>query len=194
MSARQKLMRPAVLGALLAVSVALNLFLAGTLAGRAGARAMHPPPFARDVDARLGFLSREKRQELRRHLLPPRDEMLRHHREVRALQQELGTELAREPPRREELERELAALRELNMTMQQRLHRRFVDTVLELPPAERRAMMGALLASPGSAVHGPRRFGAGPRHGGAAGARVPATTSTPPDAGQAAPGEDMQAD
>lgn len=192
MSARQKLMRPAVLGALLAVSVALNLFLAGTLAGRAGARAMHPPPFARDVDARLGFLSREKRQELRRHLLPPRDEMLRHHREVRALQQELGTELAREPPRREELERELAALRELNMTMQQRLHRRFVDTVLELPLAERRAMMDALLASPRT-PGGPRRFDSGHHRRGETDGKTPAAPA-PSAIERSGPGEGAQAD
>lgn len=182
MNIRQTLRRPAVLATLLVVSLACNLFLAGTMVGRLGARAMHQPSFARDVDDRLRFMPDQRRSELRRHLLPPRTEMRRHYREVRALQQELAAELAHEPPRREVLERELARLRDLNTAMQQRLHERFVDTVLELPPGERGAMMDALLAPPRSPV-GPRRA-AGKHHPGPMQGKAPlAATATLPPAG-----------
>ncbi|HMV72904.1 MAG TPA: periplasmic heavy metal sensor [Pseudomonadales bacterium] len=148
MNTIQKLTRPAVLGTLLVVSVAGNLFLGGVLAGRVGARAMHPPAFEREVDARLGFVSWPRRLELRQRLLPPEAEMRRQHREMHALRMTLAEELAREQPRREQLEQALAALREHGLALQQQLHQRFVDTVLELPAAERRAMMDALLQSP----------------------------------------------
>lgn len=184
MSTIQKLARPGVLGALLAVSVAGNLFLGGVLAGRVGARAMHPPPFEREVDARLGFIPEARRMELRRHLLPPQGEMRRHHREMHALRKALAEELAREPPRRTQVERQLATLRERNAALQQRLHRRFVDTVLALPAAERRAMMDALLQPPRGGG-GPRRFEGRIQRSGtpdadAPDASVPATPPAPP--------------
>ena len=86
--------------------------------------------------------------KLRKRLLPPEAEMRRQHREMHALRMALAEELAREQPRRGQLEQALTALREHGLALQQQLHQRFVDTALELPAAERRAMMDALLQSP----------------------------------------------
>ena len=60
------LAKPRVLGVLLAVSVALNLLLIGSVAGRYSARLMHPPMMGGGFEAGLRFLPEGQRKELRR--------------------------------------------------------------------------------------------------------------------------------
>lgn len=145
MNALHRLARPRVLWTLLIVSVATNLFLGGMLSGRYGARALYPLLLERDVEGHLGFASHARRAELRRSLLPPEAEMRAYRQEMHALRRALAEELAQESPSRERLESGLAELRTHNMMMQERLHRRFIDTALALPVAERRALMDAML-------------------------------------------------
>lgn len=185
MNAFRRLTRPRVLWTLLALSVAMNLFLGGMLSGRVGARVLHPMLFERDVEGHLGFVSRARRAELRRNLLPPEPTMRAYHREMHALRQTLADELAHEPPRRQPIENGLAALRTLNMEMQQQLHQRFIETVLTLPAAERQAMMEALL-QPGRRGGPARRFDTHPRHEPPTGSGTATRTRPPlpsPDAG-----------
>lgn len=183
MNALRRLSRPRVLWMLLALSVAMNLFLGGMLSGRMGARVLHPMLFERDVEGHLGFVPRARRAELRRSLLPPEPAMRAYHREMHALRQALADELAHEPPRRQAIESGLAALRTRNMEMQQQLHQRFIDTVLTLPAAERQAMMEALL-QPGRRGGAARRFDAHPRHESSTGGGTPTRTRTRPPSGR----------
>lgn len=159
MSFFDTLSRPAVLGSLLAVSVAGNMFLGGVLAGRIGAHAMHPPMLERDFESRLASVPEAQRREMRERMRKSMPDMRRHWREMRELRQGLAKELARETPDRATIEKQLAAIRQQSSAMQEALHAGFVDTVLGLSPAERKRMMDAMLHERGPG--GPRR-GAGP--------------------------------
>ncbi|MBP6381362.1 MAG: periplasmic heavy metal sensor [Pseudomonadales bacterium] len=144
MSVIDSLKRPAVLGTLLAVSVAGNLFLGGILAGRLGARAMHPPLFARDFEATLRGVPEERRLEMREHMRRNAPLVREHHERKRALFDAIAAEMAREQPDRALLETQMAELRARSAAMQEALHKGFLDTTLALAPAERRKMLEAM--------------------------------------------------
>jgi uncharacterized membrane protein len=176
-SAIDSLARPAVLGTLLAASVAVNMFLAGTFAGRIGAHAMHPPMFEREFESRLRLVPEERRREMRAHMRAAMPALREHRRKMHELREELAGELARETPDRATIEKQLGAIREQSTAMQEALHKGFLDTMLELTPAERRRTMDAMLEErgPGGPHHGPGPGGFRPRAGG-----PPPMEPTPP--------------
>ena len=193
MSVIDTLKRPAVLGTLLAVSAAANLFLGGILAGRIGAHAMHPPRVERDFEATLRAVPEERRREIREQMRRNAPLMREHHERKRALFEAIAAELAREQPDRALLEKQLAELRARSAAMQEALQKGFLDTALALPPEERRKMLEAMqqhgdrgwrgrLDGPGgpAAPGGPGGPG-GPEHHGGPG--MPHGTPPPPPAG-----------
>lgn len=193
MSVIDTLKRPAVLGTLLAVSAAGNLFLGGILAGRIGAHAMHPPRVERDVEAALRAVPEERRREIREQMRRNAPLMREHHERKRALFEAIAAELAREQPDRALLEKQLAELRARSAAMQETLQKGFLDTALALPSEERRKMLEAMqqhgdrgwrgrLDGPGGPA-GPGRPGApgGPESNGGPG--MPHGTPPPPPAG-----------
>ncbi len=180
MSVTDTLKRPAVLGALLAVAVAGNLFQAGILAGRLGAHAMRPPKFERDFESRLRAVPEERRNEIREHLRRSAPAMREQHEALRALHAAIAAELAREQPDRALLEQKMAELRARTAAMQEALQKSFLDTALALPRAERQEMVEAMQQARGRGRAG-RADDAGPpggpgRHG------MPPPEAMPPDA------------
>jgi len=143
-SLMQTLKRPAVLGALLAVSAAGNLFLGGILAGRIGGHAMHPPRFERDFESRLRSVPEERRREIRNMLRQGKPAMRAQHEAMRELHESLAAELARDQPDRALLEKQMAEMRTRNLAMQEALQKSFLDTALALAPEERRQMLEAM--------------------------------------------------
>lgn len=144
MSLMQTLTRPAVLGTLLAVSAAGNLFLGGILAGRIGGHAMHPPRVERDFASTLRSVPEERRREIREQMRRNAPLMREHHERKRALFEAIAAELAREQPERALLETQLAELRARSTAMQEALQKGFLDTALALPAEERRKMLEAM--------------------------------------------------
>jgi len=153
--------RPAVLGSLLAVSVAGNMLLGGVIAGRIGAHAMHPPLTGRDFESRLPFIPEAERREMREQMRKSMPEMRKHWREMREMRESLARELARDTPDRATIERQLAAIRAESAAIQQTLHAGFVDMALKLEPEERKRMLDAMLEAraPGAHHRGPGPFG-----------------------------------
>lgn len=143
------LCKPRVLGTLLLLSLAANLFLAGTLAGRFSAAMRLPPPMARDFEASLRALPEERREQLRSHFRAHMPEIRRQHRALRGLHEALGAELERSQPDRARLEQLLGEIRTRGATAQQALQTSFLDTVLELPASERRVVIEHLLRRSG---------------------------------------------
>jgi uncharacterized membrane protein len=154
------LARPAVLGALLAASVAGNLFLGGILAGRIGGHAMHPPLLERGLESKFGLLPEDQRRELRKQMREARPAMREHHRRMRELHEAIATELARDAPDRATLEQQFADVRQQSLAMQESLQAGFLDTALKLAPAERRRMLDAMEGGRHRG-HGPSRDGFG---------------------------------
>lgn len=144
MSLMQTLKRPVVLGTLLAVSAAGNLFLGGILAGRIGGHAMHPPRFERDFESKLRSVPEERRREIRNMLRQAKPAMRQQHEEMRELNESLAAELARDHPDRALLEKQMADMRTRNLAMQEALQKSFLDTALALAPKERRKMLDAM--------------------------------------------------
>jgi len=138
------LKRPALLGTLLAVSAAGNLFLGGILAGRISAHAIHPPRVERDFEATLRAVPEERRREIREQMRRNAPLMREHHARKRALFETIAAEFAREQPDRALLEKQLAELRAQSAAMQEALQKGFLDTALALPPEERRKMLEAM--------------------------------------------------
>ena len=167
------LAKPRVLGVLLAVSVALNLLLIGSVAGRYSARLMHPPMMGGGFEAGLRFLPEGQRKELRRQFHERMPEMRREQRALGSLHKELAFELSRAEPDRAAIEAKLRAIRDQVMKTQEALQASFIDTVLALPPEQRKPLIDEMLARRGPMMppHRPHRRG---------GAAAPATPPPPP--------------
>ena len=181
MSLLQSLKRPAVLGTLLAVSAAGNLFLGGILAGRIGGHAMHPPRFERDFESKLRSVPEERRREIRNMLRQVNPAMREQHEEMRELNASLAAELARDHPDRALLEKQMADMRTRNLAMQEALQKSFLDTALALAPKERRKMLDAMQQQ--------RERGWRHRPDGADGPQVPLPEVPAPGIGMPAPPE-----
>jgi len=133
------------LGALLVLSLALNLFLAGVIGGRIGGRLMHPHGPERGFESTLQRLPEEQRASVREHLRAAAPEMRSHGRAMRAIHRRLLEALVAAEPDRALLEEELAAIRRHAGAMQEALHRSFLDAVLDMPPEARGMVLEAML-------------------------------------------------
>lgn len=182
MSLMQTLKRPAVLGTLLAVSAAGNLFLGGVLAGRIGGHAMHPPRFERDFESRLRAVPEERRREIHDMLRQGKAAVGAQHEAMRELHESLVTELTRDHPDRALLERQMTDMRTRKLAMQEALQKSFLDTALALAPEERREMLDAMQEQR-------KRGGWHRRSGGPGGPRAPRPDGPAPGSGMPPPPE-----
>jgi len=154
---------PRVLGVLLAISVAFNVFFAGALAGRVSARWMHPPPtlaLGRGFESGFRFVPEESRRQMRSLLREHRPELREEHQAMRRLHREIEQELARPQPDRAAIEADFAQLREKLIGLEQAMQDAFLDTVLALPAEARRDLVENMRGH-GRRHHGPH--GAPPR-------------------------------
>jgi len=141
--------RPATLGALLGVSVAANLFLGGVVAGHFGASRMTPPPlFAPGTDTLFRLLPDRERQAIREHLHAHHPEVMDAHLRLRRLHLEIAQELANDAPNRKLLEHKLHEVREDVELLEKSMHVAFLDTVLKLPPHDRRQLLNKMRRQP----------------------------------------------
>ena len=151
------LARPRVLGVLLAISVAINLVLIGSVAGRYSARMMHPPMMAGGFESGLRFLPEGQRKELRRQFQEHMPEMLQERRALARLHKELALELSRAEPDRAAIEANLRATRTQVMKTQEALQASFIETVLALPPEQRKPLIEGMLERRGGMMYPHRR-------------------------------------
>lgn len=157
MSLIDNLSRPRTLAVLLAASLGVNVFLAGTIAGRLGAQRAHGGPFAGPAaDTLIRFVPEHGRRAMREQLREQRPELREEHREMSRLHRRIGEELQREQPDRQVLADLHAELRAVQGKIGDALHGAFLDSVLAMPQAERQAMVermrhhgDALLRGPG---------------------------------------------
>jgi uncharacterized membrane protein len=181
------LIKPATLGALLAASLAANLFLGGIVAGHFGAARMRPPPlFAPGADTLFRLIPDRERRAMREHLHAHHPEVMETHLQMRKLHQDITRELGKDDPDRKLLEHKLAEVREGVELLEKSMHMAFLDTVLTLPVQERRGLLNEMRRQPPRGMS-PPAGGPGRRDG----LRPPASGADADDAPQGQPpGED----
>jgi uncharacterized membrane protein len=173
---RDWLAKPATLGALLALSLAGNLFLGGIVAGHFGAGKMRPPPlFAPGADTLFRLIPDRERRAMREHLHANHPEVMEAHQHLRKLHREISLELGKDEPDRKLLEHKLAEVREGVELLEKSMHGAFLDTVLALPTPERRRLLAEMRR------HLPKRLPPPPR--------PPGEPGSPPEAD---PPEDVE--
>jgi len=126
----------------LAVSIALNLLLAGIFVGRAFHR-RHPPPPDHDMPAMRGDRD-GKRAPLRGLLREHGDELKDKRRAIGEARRTAQAALEAEPFDRAALERALEGLRKETVASQEVLHRVIADAAAKGSPDERRKLGRAL--------------------------------------------------
>jgi uncharacterized membrane protein len=132
------------LAALLAVSLALNLFLGGVLAGRFTGQATQESPTRRSIQAMLAPLPDDKRALVRKELAV---EMPRVREQFAALQKaraSLAEEIVRPAPDQAALESRFAEVRERTAGIGAALQQAIARALPSLTQEERRAMVQAL--------------------------------------------------
>jgi uncharacterized membrane protein len=142
----------------LAVSIALNLLLAGILVGRAFHRPPHPPE--RETPAFRGERD-GNRAPLRKLLREQGGELKEKRRAIAEARRTAQTALEAEPFDRAALERALEALRDETVASQKIMHGAIADAATKGTPEERRKL-GRSLARVG--LGGDERR-PGPKHG-----------------------------
>jgi uncharacterized membrane protein len=143
------------------VSLAANLFLAGTLFGERF-RGRHlpppPPPAAADVPApppgetmvrgmvlrMIRSLPAERQAAFEEKLARHRPEVLAAQQELRAARLRLREKMSAEIFDRAEINAAFEALRQRNLAVQKALHEAVIDASADLPVDARRAMMAAM--------------------------------------------------
>lgn len=134
--------RPTTLGALLVVSLAVNLFLGGIVAGHFGAEKMRPPPlFAPGTDTLFRLMPGRERRAMREYLHANHPEVMEAHLHLRKLHREIAQELGKDTPDRNLLEHKLSEVRESVELLERSMHTAFLDTVLNMPTRERRQLL-----------------------------------------------------
>jgi uncharacterized membrane protein len=159
------------------VSLAVNLFLAGTMFGdrlRGRHGPPHPPPAAAEAPAPTAGDTVVRGVILRMVRALPADrqaafeeKFAQHRPQVQAAQQEmraarlrLREKMTAEPFDRDEVGAAFEALRQRNLAVQAALHEAVIDASADLPVELRRAMMAAM--SEGGGPRPPRPPGAAP--------------------------------
>ena len=165
MSGLESLTRPRTLAVLLAVSLAVNLFLAGIYAGRLSAH--HGDAHAMPVfglggpgfESGFRFVPRGEREHIRGLLHERRPELKEQHSALRKLHREIAEELQRDKPDRALIESKLAEIRAQTGKIEQAMQAAFLDRMLAMGAAERKTVIETMLRH-----HGPG-MPPGPPHG-----------------------------
>jgi len=135
------LANPKVLGALCAVSLAVNLFLGGVLAGRFTGEAVQAK---RNFDAILAPLPDAKRALVRKEFRSALVGVRRDNQAAQAARAELAAELAKPAPDPATLDRQFAELQRRTTAMQAAMQQAFKRAAMELTQEERQAVIDSL--------------------------------------------------
>jgi uncharacterized membrane protein len=141
---KRMLVNPKVLGALLVLSVAANLFFGSLVLGRLTGEAAYGPQAKRSIEALLEALPAERRPILRQELRTAMPEMRRNLQAAQALRAELAKELIKPEPDPAQLDRYFSELRQRTTAMQSALQQAYKRAALQLTLEERRAVIDAL--------------------------------------------------
>jgi uncharacterized membrane protein len=141
MSQLDSLAKPRTLGVLLALSLGINLLLAGAIAGRLSAGWAHPHPPGFRFERGMRFMPETQREEMWRAMHDAMPDRRAHYRAMHKLHKQIAEELAKPEPDRTVLEKQLAESRAAVQSGQQALHHAFLDVALKMPVGERRAMI-----------------------------------------------------
>jgi uncharacterized membrane protein len=140
----------------IALSVALNLFLAGWIVGDwtrtrtlpAPAPAAQPNQASGEprgmVNRMVAALPADQREQVETRFAARRDEAQRIGRNIRALRQKLGESIGAETFDRTAVEATLAQLRQQNTAAATSFHTALLDSLAGLPPEARRAMVASM--------------------------------------------------
>jgi uncharacterized membrane protein len=127
----------------LAASVALNLFLAGVVAGRIGGEAAQGWQGKRGIDALLAALPEEKRGAVRRELRQALPEVRRDQQAMLQARAAIADELARPQPDGAALDRHFREVQARTTAMQHAMQQAFKRAAGDLTVEERRALIEA---------------------------------------------------
>lgn len=139
---------PRTLGVLLVVSVAVNLFLGGLIAGRLTGQATQDLRAQRNVEAMLEPLPQEKRAFVRKELRTAMPQVRQHFRALQEARARVAEELEKPEPDPAELDRGFAEIRMQTSAIQAAFHQAFKRAATSLTPEERRAVIEALRRRP----------------------------------------------
>lgn len=131
------------LATLLAVSVAVNLFLGGVLAGRFTGEAQGTQT-RRNIEAMLAPLPEEKRTLVRQELRTAMPQVRQHFAALREARAGIARELVKPEPDRAALERGFAEVQARSTAIQAAFQQAFLRAAPGLTQEERRAMVRAL--------------------------------------------------
>ncbi len=140
----RKLASPKALGALLALSVAANLFLGGLAAGRFTGEAVQGLQAKRRLDALLEALPADRRPLLRQELRAAMPEVRQNLQAMQAVRAELARELIKPEPDPAKLDGHFAELQRRTTAAQAALQQALKRAAMQLTPEERRALISAL--------------------------------------------------
>lgn len=127
-----------IFGAILGLSLAVNLLLIGMVVGSKSAERFKP---VAAVAERLGPLPPERRAFVRSKFREARPELRAATQEIRRLRAEIADYIASPDFNRPEAERRFASLREKTAQAQLRSQTLLLDTAEQLSPAERRILL-----------------------------------------------------
>jgi uncharacterized membrane protein len=127
----------------LAVSVALNLFLAGVVAGRIGGQAAQGVQAQRNLEAALAPLPEPKRDVVRRELRRVMPDVRRDQQAVQQARAAAAAELLRAQPDSAALDLHFREVQVRTTSMQNALQQAFKRAAADLTVEERRALIEA---------------------------------------------------
>jgi uncharacterized membrane protein len=139
-----RLGNPRVLGVLLAVSVAANLFMGGVLAGRFAGQATQGSQSKRTFEAMLAPLPEEKRALVRNELRAAMPQLRRDHAALQEARAALAAELVKPSPDPAALDRGFAEVQARSTAIQAAFQQSFKRASASLSQEERRAVVEAL--------------------------------------------------
>lgn len=129
------------LGIALAVSITLNLFLGGLVAGRIGGKVMQGIQAQRNFDAALAPLPEVKREAVRRELRSVMSDVRRHRQAVEQARAAAAEELLRPEPDSAALDRHFHEIQVRTTSMQHALQQAWKRAAADLTPEERRLLI-----------------------------------------------------
>jgi uncharacterized membrane protein len=132
---------PRTLGVLLAVSLAVNLFLGGVVAGRTTGEAVQAK---RNFDAILAPLPDAKRALVRKEFRAALVDVRKDHQAAQAVRAQLAAEIAKPAPDPATLDRQFAELQRRTTAMQGAMQQAFKRAAMQLTQEERQAVIDSL--------------------------------------------------
>jgi len=142
------LTNPKILGALLAASIAANLFLGGVIAGRFTGEAAQDLRAKRNVEAMLEPLPQDKRALVRKELRAAMPQVRQHFKALQEARARVAEELVKPEPDPAQLDRRFAEVQAQTTAIQAALQQAFKRAAVSLTPEERRAVIEALRRRP----------------------------------------------